>query len=129
MGKIIELPSREDDDDFDGLDFLISFMQEECADGRNNLTVVNKTRMEQMQFCYKMLQRIFAGQDVLVTQEVEEDFRTMGSISVEGESLSFAEDKWFTRIAGFADNLEIFPFANNRVGIGLMFYNITSYIN
>ena len=52
----------------------------------------------------------------------------MGSISVEGPMLEFDCPEWFSRVAEFASNTEVYPLAKNKVRMTFTFHGLTKPI-
>ena len=57
-----------------------------------------------------------------------EPFKSMGYISLEGESLEIPDPVPFARAAALADNLEVYPLASGRVRLTLTFLGLTTPI-
>ena len=91
-------------------------------------TVLNPMKLQQMQFAHAALKYITRDSDVEVSYKLNTPFKTMGSISVEGETLAFDKPEWFARVAEFANNMEVYPLVKNRVRLTFTFHGLTKPI-
>ena len=91
--------------------------------------VLNFARYRQMAFAHAILQKLArdAG-DMTLTYKLHQPFKFMGSVSLEGESLEFCNSPLFSRAAGLADNIEIYPLVNGRVRMTFTFHGLTTPI-
>lgn len=92
-------------------------------------TVLNGMKYQQIQFTYSVLKYLTKGTDMEISYKLHEPFKTMGSVSVEGESLEFDKPEWFARAAEFANNTEVYPLAKNRVRMTMTFHGLTAPID
>lgn len=107
------------------LDELIEGLRPDIEDDDSKVTMLDTFRLKQIQFAYAALQYITRGTDTVVSYKLNEPFKTMGSISVEGESLEFDKPEWFARVAEFASNTEVYPLTKNRVRLTFTFHGLT----
>ena len=90
---------------------------------------INPQRLQYMEFAYAVVK--YLAKDIpgsRVSYKMHEPFKSMGSISIEANELSFVKTEWFARAAEFANNTEIYPLANGRVRLTLTFYGIANPI-
>lgn len=92
-------------------------------------TMLNGMKYQQIQFTYSVLKYLTKGTDMEISYKLHEPFKTMGSVSVEGESLEFDKPEWFARAAEFANNTEVYPLAKNRVRMTMTFHGLTAPID
>lgn len=118
-------------------DFRVDAEQEQILDAVSALllaverqpAVLNVSRYRQMAFAHAVLQKLArdAG-DMTLTYKLHQPFKFMGSVSLEGESLEFCNSPLFSRAAGLADNIEIYPLVNGRVRMTFTFHGLTTPI-
>ena len=110
------------------LDGFVEGMQDMVAEDEGKTTIINPLRLAQIKFTYSVMKYLTRDTDAEVTYKLNEPFKTMGSVSVEGKVLEFAGFKWFTRAAEFASNTEVYPLAKNRVRLTFTFHGLTAPI-
>jgi len=87
---------------------------------------INQERVDQLMFAYKAIKAsVFMAPDIKVSLEKHAPYKSMGSISVEGDTIEFSDSKWFSRATEFCDNVEILPLINGRVRVVFTFHNLT----
>lgn len=107
------------------LDGIIESIGDQIMQDEKTPGILNLTRMQQMQFSYTVLKKLCKNGDMTVRCIQNEPFKSMGSIFVEGDSLSFLDCKWLSRAVEFADNVEIYPLKDEKVCMVLTFHNLT----
>lgn len=110
------------------LDGFVEGMQDMVAEDEGKTTIINPLRLAQIKFTYSVMKYLTRDTDAEVTYKLNEPFKTMGSVSVEGKVLEFAGSKWFARAAEFASNTEVYPLAKNRVRLIFTFHGLTAPI-
>lgn len=125
MEKDFDMAFSSDDELMEALDELIDGLRPDIDDEDSKVTVLNTFRLRQIQFAYAALKYITRDMDVAVSYKLNEPYKTMGSISVEGESLEFDKPEWFARVAEFASNTEVYPLTKNRVRLTFTFHGLT----
>lgn len=110
------------------LDGFVEGMQDMVAEDEGKTTIINPLRLAQIKFTYSVMKYLTRDTDAEVTYKLNEPFKTMGSVSVEGKVLEFAGSKWFARAAEFASNTEVYPLAKNRVRLAFTFHGLTAPI-
>lgn len=110
------------------LDEMIKSFRDDIERAEAETTILSPGRMEQFQFAYAALKYIMKDKNVQISYKLYEPFKTMGSISVEGKSLEFFNPEWFSRIAEFATNTEVYPLAKNAVRMTFTFHGLTKSI-
>ena len=86
---------------------------------------INVQRVDQLKFAYALAQKYTSGINVRVRLCENSPFMGMGSVQIEGESITFTNTEWFARMAEFANNTEIYPLSNGTVRITFTFYGLT----
>ncbi len=110
------------------LDELLGTLKDNIEADDKKTTVLDGLKLKQIQFAYSVLQYITRGTDTKVSCKLNEPFKTMGSISVEGPILEFDCPEWFSRVAEFASNTEVYPLAKNKVRLTFTFHGLTKPI-
>lgn len=128
MEQNFDLHFTSDEDIQRLLDGFVDGMQDIVAEEESKTTIINPLRLAQIKFTYSVMKYLTNGTDAEVTYKLNEPFKTMGSVSVEGKVLEFASSKWFARAAEFASNTEVYPLAKNRVRLTFTFHGLTAPI-
>lgn len=110
------------------LDGFVEGMQDMVAEDEGKTTIINPLRLAQIKFTYSVMKYLTRDTDAEVTYKLNEPFKTMGSVSVEGKVLEFAGSKWFARAAEFASNTEVYPLAKNRIRLTFTFQDRKSVV-
>jgi PDZ domain-containing secreted protein len=113
---------------FDAFDEWIDSVKDEILSEDSKVMAINPLKVKQMQFVYAVLKRCATGSDVKISYKMNEPFKSMGSVSVEGNELVFTEAKWMARAVEFASNVEIYPLADERVRMTFTFHGIAKSI-
>jgi hypothetical protein len=108
------------------LNELIAIVSDDIKSDESATTIPNNHRLQQMQFAYAALAYITKGQDVKLSYNLYEPFKTMGSISVEGSLLELGNPEWFARVAEFASNTEIYPLEKDGVRLTFTFHGLAT---
>ena len=109
-------------------DEIISWFKEPILEDEKRPGILNPVRLQQIQFVYKTLQHITEGYNVKVSYKLNEPFKSVGSVTVEGKELVFNSPELFTRIAKVADNLDVYPLLKNRVRLTFTFHRLLNPI-
>lgn len=110
------------------LNELLDALKDNIEADDKKTTVLDGLKLKQIQFAYSVLQYITRGTDAKVSYKLNEPFKTMGSVSVEGSMLEFDCPEWFSRVAEFASNTEVYPLAKNKVRLTFTFHGLTKPI-
>lgn len=105
-------------------DSLVQELAAVIEEGENRPAMVSSVKYKQMEFVEACMRYLTKGTNATVTTEVNTPFKSMGSVTVEAESLAFLEPIWFARAAEFASNAEIYPLVENRVRLQFAFYGL-----
>ncbi len=111
------------------LDELVGVLRDDIESDDRKVTILDAMRLKQIQFAHAALKYITRGADAQVSYKLNEPFKTMGSVSVEGPLLEFDSPEWFARIAEFASNTEVYPLAKNKVRLTFTFHGLTKPID
>ena len=107
------------------LDELVDSLKNDIENDDRKVTMLDAMRFNQIQFAYSVLQYITRDTDAQVSYKLNEPFKTMGSISVEGAALEFDSPEWFARAAEFASNTEVYPLVNGKVRMTFTFHGLS----
>lgn len=122
MDNSFDLKFMSDEELQNAMDEFVNSVKDDVA------TVLNPIKLQQMQFAHAALKYITRDSDVEISYKLNTPFKTMGSISVEGEVLAFDKPEWFARVAEFANNMEVYPLVKNRVRLTFTFHGLTKPI-
>lgn len=111
------------------LDGIVASVGEAIMADEEGTSILSPIKIQQMQFAYGVLKYLIKGTGAKITYALNEPFKSMGSISVEGKNLSFTNAEWFARSAEFASNTEIYPLANGKVRMTMTFHGLVRQIN
>jgi len=117
---------REDFKNYSEDDFSDLFLA--IRDEESKTAVLNQNRFRAFRFAYGVVEKILLSSGMRLSYKLHEPFKSMGSISIEGKTLSFAQTEWFSRAAEFADVTDICPLANGDVRLTFTFHNMTTAI-
>lgn len=82
-------------------------------------------RYKQLQLGFAIAKHMMAAQtDVVLSYKLHQPVYSMGSISLEGKSIGFADSKWFVRLAGLATNMEVYPLVNDSIRMTFTFHGV-----
>ena len=98
-------------------DEFLEMISQEIEDDEEKTTMLDLQKYKQIQFAYSMLKYLTRGSDAVVSYKLNEPFKTMGSVSVDGKTIEFHNPEWFARVAEFASNTEVYPLSKNKVRI------------
>ncbi len=119
-----EIEFHSDEEVWEMLDSVVVTIGEAIAVDEEKPAVLNPVKIQQMQFAYGVIKYLAKNTDARVTYALNEPFKSMGSISVEGVNLTFTNSEWFARVAEFASNTEIYPLTNGKVRMTLTFHGL-----
>lgn len=130
MDNKIELKFTSDVEVEKELDAIIDMIRDDIEADDKKVTILSELRLRQFQFAYACLRYITQEDETIsVTYKLCEPFKTMGSVTVEGEeSLEFYNSKYLARAIEFASNVEVYPLANGCVRMTLTFHGLTKPI-
>ena len=119
-----EIEFHSDEEVWAMLDNVVVAVGEAIAVDENKPAVLNPIKIQQMQFSYGVIKYLTQNTDTKLSYALNEPFKSMGSISVEGKCLSFTNSEWFARAAEFASNTEVYPLTNGKVRMTLTFHGL-----
>lgn len=119
-----EIEFHSDEEVWAMLDNVVVTVGEAIIADESKPAVLNPIKIQQMQFAYGVLKYLTKGTGAKLTYALNEPFKSMGSISVEGKNLTFTNAEWFARAAEFASNTEAYPLTNGNVKMTLTFHGL-----
>lgn len=128
MDNSFDMEFTSDEELLSVVDEFVDSVKDDATADEEKTTILNPLKLRQMQFAYAALKYITRGSGVEVSYKLNTPFKTMGSISAEGEVLDFDKPEWFARVAEFASNMDVYPLAKNRVRLTFTFYGLTNPI-
>lgn len=90
--------------------------------------IINPVRYQQLQLAHNVLEKLTAGTDMQLAYEIHEPFNSMGSISIEGDQLGFANCRWLAWAVGFASNMEVYPLTTRKLRMVLTFHGLVKRV-
>lgn len=128
MDNSFDLKFMSDEELQNAMDEFVNSVKDDVSADEEKTTVLNPIKLQQMQFAHAVLKYITRDSDVEISYKLNTPFKTMGSISVEGEVLAFDKPEWFARVAEFANNMEVYTLVKNRVRLTFTFHGLTKPI-
>lgn len=90
--------------------------------------VINPIKYQQIRFVYMIMKYITKNQNVTVSYKLNEPYRSMGSVTVEGKEILFMQSDWFSRAFQFASNVDIYSLINGNVRVTFTFHGLVKNI-
>lgn len=119
-----EIEFHSDEEVWAMLDSVVVTVGEAIAVDESKTAVLNPIKIQQMQFSYGVIKYLTHNTDAKMSYALNEPFKSMGSISVEGKNLAFTNSEWFARACEFASNTEVYPLTNGKVRLTLTFHGL-----
>lgn len=119
-----EIEFHSDEEVWEMLDNVVVTVGEAIAVDESKPAVLNPIKIQQMQFSYGVIKYLTQNTDAKMSYALNEPFKSMGSISVEGKNLAFTNSEWFARACEFASNTEVYPLTNGKVRLTLTFHGL-----
>lgn len=119
-----EIEFHSDEEVWAMLDNVVVTVGEAIAVDESKSAVLNPIKIQQMQFSYGVIKYLTQNTDAKMSYALNEPFKSMGSISVEGKNLAFTNSEWFARACEFASNTEVYPLTNGKVRLTLTFHGL-----
>lgn len=119
-----EIEFHSDEEVWEMMDNIVVTIGEAIEIDEEKPAVLNPIKIQQMQFAYGVIKYLTRNADVKLSYALNEPFKSMGSISVEGKDLTFTNAEWFARACEFASNTEVYPLTNGNVRMTLTFHGL-----
>lgn len=120
---------HSDEEVWEMLDGVVATVGNAIAVDESKPAILDPYKIQQMQFAYSVLKYLTKNTDAKLSYILNQPFKSMGSISVEGTDLSFVNAEWFARAAEFASNMEVYPLTNGKVKLTLTFHGLVRPID
>lgn len=125
MAQNFELAFGSDEEARAMLDSIVFTVGEAIIEDESKAAILSQNKYRQMQFTYAVLKYLLKGCDASLSYKLNQPFKSMGSITVEGSNLKFTNAEWFSRAAEFSSNVDIYPLTNGKVRIEFTFHGLT----
>lgn len=125
MDQLFNTEFMSDQEVLDMLDTIVFTVGEAVEEEESRVHMLAENKLRQMQFTHAVLKYLTKGTDAVVSHKLNQPFKSMGSIIVEGADLSFSNAEWFARAAEFASNVDVYPLTNGKVRMAFTFHGIT----
>lgn len=91
--------------------------------------VINLEAMQRMQYAYRIVEKL-AGtiHGAKLSYEINTPYQSMGSISLTGKNLEFADSALFLAAVNLASNIDIYAMTDGTVAIDFTFHGLTRKI-
>ena len=122
--KEFEVEFKSDEEVWEMLDSVVVTVGEAIAVDEDKPAVLDPLKIQQMQFAYGVIKYLTKDAGVKLSYALNEPFKSMGSISVEGKNLAFTNSEWFARACEFASNTEVYSLTNGKVRLTLTFHGL-----
>lgn len=117
-----------DDEINEALDSLVAAAAESIEMEDNKTALVNPFRIRDVRLTYEVLKRITKGTGAKVTYELNQPYKSMGSVSVVGRNIMFNNVAWFLKAIELSSNLDIYPKTDGTVQMDFTFHGLTKTI-
>ena len=125
MDQVFNTEFMSDQEVLDMLDTIVYTVGEAVEEDENRVQMLSENRLRQMQFTNAVLKYLTKGTDAVISHKLNQPFKSMGSILVEGKELCFTNAEWLARAAEFASNVDIYPLTNGKVRMTFTFHGLT----
>lgn len=119
-----EIEFTSEEEVLEMLDSIVASIGESVMEEEEKPAVLDPLKIQMMQFSYGVLKYLTGGTTAKLSYMLHEPFQSMGSVSVEGNKLTFSNTEWFARACEFASNTEVYPLTNGNVRITLTFHGL-----
>lgn len=119
-------------DDFDfeneeaeeALDAFIEYLSDVIKPRDGAVYALNPFRINNVRLCASVLKKYVVGENVKIEWEIHKPIDCAAYISLEGKSLMLEDTRWLSRVGSLANNMEIYPLANDGVRMTFTFYGV-----
>lgn len=117
---------KTEEDIEQAFDDMIRDIAEEVRSDETEPAIINPIKVYQIKFVHEVMKYLTMGTGAKVTYDLHKPFKSMGSVSVEGKTLSIRNSTWFNRAAQLANNMEIYPLVNGKFRLTFTFHGLTN---
>ena len=107
------------------LDSIVESIGEQLLEEDEQPKMLNFAQMDRIRFCHAVMKALTVNMDARVTYKLQKPFKSMGSVTVECKEFACNNALWFSRMAEFADNTEIYPLTDGNIRMTMTFHNLT----
>lgn len=108
-------------------DSIIDTLEYQLMEFDAKPAVVNKEVLKKISIVNRIAQLTVEGTSAKASCELGEPYKFMGSVSIEGKSISM-NPMWFLVAISLADNFEVYPLVKNGVRMTFTFNNLATPI-
>ena len=73
---------------------------------------------------YDGIKQSLANKDCAITKDIEEEFKNIGDVSIEGKRIMFNSADEFIKASNFSSNFEIYPKTDGNLVATFTFHNL-----
>lgn len=106
-------------------DELLTWLGSILEAGENIPAAVNNDRVKELQYVYNILDRFLLHDGMKLSYKINEPFKNYGSVTIEGDVLSFTDSEMFARLTSVATILEVYPLTDGNVRMSFGFSGLT----
>jgi len=106
-------------------EFMLEKLYKKICREENKTSVNNPKKIALVSAVFKTLSQNVTGTNVRVTCKVNEPFRSMACVSVNGFNIFFKDPTLFAKCARLASNIDCYPKTDGSVQIDFTFHGIT----
>ena len=112
------------------MDSLVLSVAEDCQKADDINSVLNFKRAKELMCVYNIMKALTKGTKAKVTYEINEPYKSMGSVSVIGRGvmLPLYNAEWFTAACKLASNFNVYPRTDGSVRMDFTFHGMTTPI-
>jgi len=115
-----------DDEVEEMLDSLVTTTAEQAAEEDRQTAMVNPYKIQQIGYTYKVLKYLTKNlQGVVVTYELHEPYKSMGSVSVIGKRIDIRKPEWFMKCVELSNNFDAHAKTDGTVQMDFTFHGLT----
>ena len=108
----------------ENLDAIIHAIGEAIEANEQREGILDPERLRQMASAYRLMTEIGKEINAKVTYSLNEPYKSMGSISIEADSLEFTDVPKMMAAISTCSNVEVYPLANENIRMTLTFHGL-----
>lgn len=110
------------------VDAMITSLGEQIEYEENQNCIIRPDGIKAVLYTYKVLKYLTKNTKARVTYELNEPYRSMGSVSVTGKDLTFSNPEWFMVAVKLASNFNVYTKTDGTVQMDFTFHGLTKRI-
>lgn len=112
---------QSDEEVQQALDETLSALGEDIEYQETGVLMTDPRKMRNLMVVYKLLKYITTGRNLKITYAMNQPYKTMAYVSVNGKSVSFRNTGWFIAACKIASNVEFYPKTDGTVQVTFTF--------